>query len=266
MELATRSVVRAVGSGPSGLANIITVNVSTGNTLTQFLLHESSLRSASHFFDIALKDDWLEGHSRTVNLPAVSPQSFTVFAKFLLTGLVFLKPAGPALHEIVTVAWRRKMFGKMMNDSFRALYLADFLQAPDFSDALADFILENVAESRIQFPKDLGHFTPSYVNGIYAITTRDSGLRKMVAEVNFHSWSGQDITMGNLALNHDIEFVADWWAAKAEHFGLKDVYARAVDPASHVGSCRYHQHVTTGAVCYKMKSRYLGASAELTGM
>lgn len=59
-----------------------------------FYVHEDVLCSSSDFFNAALSKGWKERRSGRIDLPDNDPEAFTIYARWLYTGRIFLAKAG----------------------------------------------------------------------------------------------------------------------------------------------------------------------------
>jgi hypothetical protein len=98
-----------------------------------FVLHGHALRNSSNYFAIAMDVNCaVAENNKPISLPDVTVEDFTVYAKFLYTGLLFTKEANVA-------------------ELARCLHLykvANHLEAMDFRDAIVDALIETILDFR----------------------------------------------------------------------------------------------------------------------
>jgi hypothetical protein len=108
----------------------------------KYYIHKKLLRSNAGFFDTALKEEWKEGEDRVVDMPEADDEAFGICVTWLYTGLVFSRKEGDMIMNdgvrIRNKEWLRCSV---------CYALGDFLQDPDFKDALVDTIIEAMIDS-----------------------------------------------------------------------------------------------------------------------
>ncbi|KAJ4985752.1 hypothetical protein SVAN01_08748 [Stagonosporopsis vannaccii] len=84
----------------SDFSNVVTIHIEIKPDRKTFILHSHALRSSSNPFAVSIdgqsavvKDD------KPISLPDLGAEDFTVYAKFLYTGLIFTKDAKVA-HQV----------------------------------------------------------------------------------------------------------------------------------------------------------------------
>lgn len=145
----------------------MTINVGIKPDRKAFVLHGDALRSSSNYFAIAMDVQCATANDdKPINLPDTTAEDFSVYAKFLYTGLLFTKEANVA-------------------ELTRCLHLykvAKHLEAMDFQDAIIDAIIENVLEFRAL--KGQCRFTASQITTVYNMTEEGSPLRKFAQNMS----------------------------------------------------------------------------------
>jgi hypothetical protein len=216
-----------------------TILVRVGAEKEEYHIYENLLRANSGFFDIALKKEWKEGQDRIVEMPKTNNEAFSIWAKWLYTGCMYLMKDGDIerTSEGVTTnsEWPR----------WASCYaLGDFLQDSDFKDACIDSCIEaNVASA--SNPHSLAGW-------IYSCSAGCSSHRKLAVDVFVHCWVRTGWTQD---IKHPAEFLSDVIKAIGPHvsFGIKT--QRLKDYFNLDDTCKYHDHGSEKP-CYKSKPAF----------
>lgn len=81
----------------SDFESVVTINVGIKPDKKTFVLHSHALRNSSNYFAIATDvNRAVAENDKPINLPDIAIEDFTVYAKFLYTGLLFTKEANVA--------------------------------------------------------------------------------------------------------------------------------------------------------------------------
>lgn len=199
------------------------------------MLHCHPVHSSSNY--IAAKMDAqrvVAEKDKPIHLPDVTIEDFTVYAKFLYTGLIFTKEANIA-------------------ELTRCLYLykaAKQLQATDFQDAIVDALIEIALEFRAI--RGQCRFAPGQITTIYAITKEGSLLRKFAQNLFLQSKGLHGFDKKRLE-DFPAEFRLDLLSAAAPYITSSARSADMQDPLDLSKSCKYHEHTVVGTPCYKTK-------------
>jgi hypothetical protein len=164
----------------------VTVRVGPDGQRETFLLHESLLRQSSAFFEAALKDEWKEASNKVVTLTEYKPDDFRVYTKFLYTGLVFMvkvedeqdvvgEPATPRIQNICHKINRWRSLNS----------LSDYLQAPNFKDALVDALME-IAAAVPWICANTVIFGASTVDFVYQHSPEGSNIRRFLVNTKIY--------------------------------------------------------------------------------
>lgn len=230
-----------------------------------FVLHESLLRQSSAFFDKALNGAWKEAQIGTVKLPETGIQTFAVFAKFLLTGWLFIQkedevlPTGGSIqrgsaHEV--------SIRNALTFIVCLLELAHFLQAPDFQDAAVDAFIETLHEFREG--KRVVSFAGVSVARIYEHSMLKSPVRKLIVDICLHAWIDKTAYKNRNFESYPHRFCHDFMKAAAQYITSENDANRAQDPLDISKSCKYHEHTCSKQPCYKEKFQFLMKKPEVT--
>jgi hypothetical protein len=244
---------------------VITVIVGTGKDQATFVLHEHLLRESSLFFRNALNGAWRESNEKAVKIPDVSAENFTVFARFLFTGLLFITSPGSA----TPVAEDTPEDFKLLTDRFTAwvkvLQVADYLLAFDFHDAIVDAMLEVTADCRNLRRAQRVSYNDWIIHSIYKYSAANSPVRKLATDMTLHAWDTSADTDRELT-NFPEEFVLDILRAYGPFITSTERAVDMRDPINLAGSCEYHGHTLRGEPCYKEKYQYLTKKVGAKGM
>lgn len=252
----------------SSLASVITILVGTGKARETFVLHEALLRQNSDFFENALKREWKEAEERTVKLPEIEPRQFAVFAKFLLTGLVFIRPGGDILkmRENKTEKDRRSSFASSFRSFMEMLTLARFLQSSHYQDAALDILIESLDEYRRLSKATRTFFSGTHIMEMHGVTALDSCIRNFLVDLNLHGWAYEfpkDAALESCPAHFCQQFIRKALPYMYSNESLLEV----PDPVDVTNSCKYHEHTKRGEPCYKEKLKYLPITTNAaTGM
>ncbi|KAK5691973.1 hypothetical protein LTR97_011144 [Elasticomyces elasticus] len=113
-----------------------TMIILAGEDKVPFIVHTGTLRAKSEFLDAAFQREWLEGQSKTVNLPEVRPEIFELYATWSYFGriniealrlamtMIAIKPA-PPLPRDTPEQWN--MWSRGILSLIQLYVAADFL-------------------------------------------------------------------------------------------------------------------------------------------
>jgi hypothetical protein len=156
-------------------ADHITVNVGSG--VTVFSVPEKALCDASDFFHVAMKKEWLEGQTKTVDLPEDDPCAFSAWLNWIYRRNI---PLGISTGESMMNADRAgqtEYAAQLWTDLTRAYALGDKLLDGDFKDAIVDSM------TAMMFTTDNGRLwypTCRQRNELVQRTTTGSTARKLL--------------------------------------------------------------------------------------
>jgi hypothetical protein len=206
----------------------------------KYYIHEKLLRSNAGFFDTALKKEWKEGEDRVVDMPEADDEAFGICVNWLYTGLVFSRKEGDMIMND-GVRIRNKEWPRCS-----ACYaLGDFLQDPDFKDALVDTIIEAMIDSCL-LPKCL-------FLKIYRYSTKTSCHRIFAVDVFVHCLSRE--SWGHPKNDQNLEFLTDVLknVGPTLQKGLSCVTTQEFLDATK--TCQYHDH-GSDKPCYRIKPAF----------
>lgn len=245
-------------SHDSDLAKVITIIVGMKEAQQTFVLHETLLRQSSAFFNNALKDEWKEAQERSVKLPDIEPSEFTVFAKFILTGMLFVRS-----DEDIAIIREKKWDSaaeKGRYATFTAIFdlvkLANFLQAPDFQDVIIDVFIESILDYRLL----MGHpftFASPRMNLVYEHSSSGSLIRTFFLDVCLHAWMKSGGHRNMDFTQYPSQFSHDLIQASLSLLKSKDDPSHIPHPADLSKSCKYQEHTKRKEPCYKDRFRFL---------
>ncbi|KAK5717215.1 hypothetical protein LTR15_009104 [Elasticomyces elasticus] len=176
-----------------------TITVLAGETKKPFIVHSDAICRSSDFFVAACKREWQEGEERTVPLPEIGPEIFTVYANWAYSGELEVEivdspdetdfpvsagdEAAQTKHEHALWMARRS--------NLIALYIAaDFLR----DDALKSRTIEAVLNLRGKRHKL--YMLPSLISQIWQSTAPTSGLRRVLMDHFISSKGGDSLLVG----------------------------------------------------------------------
>lgn len=204
-----------------------------------FVLHGHALRNSSNYFAIAVDVNCAVAEDdKPINLPGITVEDFTVYAKFLYTGLLFTKEANVA-------------------ELARCLHLykvANHLEAMDFRDAIVDALIETILDFRTL--KGQCRFTAAHITTIYAITEEGSPLRRFAQNLCLQSKGPQGFEKERLK-DFPVDFQLDLLTAAAPFITSSTKSTDMPDPLNLEKSCKYHEQTALGTICYKTKYQYI---------
>jgi hypothetical protein len=204
-----------------------------------FVLHGHALRNSSNYFAIAIDVNCAVAEDdKPISLPDVTVEDFTVYAKFLYTGLLFTKEANVA-------------------ELARCLHLykvANHLEAMDFRDAIVDALIETILDFRAL--KGQCRFTAVHITTIYSLTEEGSPLRRFAQNLCLQSKGPQGFEKKRLK-DFPVDFQLDLLTAAAPFITSSTKSTDMPDPLDLDKSCKYHEHTSLGTPCYKTKYQYI---------
>jgi hypothetical protein len=215
-----------------------TILVRVGAEKEEYHIYENLLRANSGFFDIALKKEWKEGQDRIVEMPETNNEAFTIWAKWLYTGRMFLMQDGD--HTEVDCRSMNQEWNR-----WRSCYaLGNFLQDSDFKDVCIDACMEAII-AIAGIPALIGHY-------IYPYSTESSSHRKFAIDIFVHCW---DRAAWSEDIKHPAEFLSDVIKAIGPNVssGIKE--QRLKDFFDLDDTCKYHDHGSKKP-CYKTKPAF----------
>lgn len=230
-----------------------------------FVLHEHLLRQNSAFFEKALSGAWKETQEGTVKMPETSKKTFAVFARFNLTGWLFIR------EENEVVPGSSSEADGIQKESLRTeaimicrlQELAHFLQAPDFQDAATDALIETVSEMRRVKSMRVAGFSGSYVASIYKHSTLNSPVRRLIVEICLHRWGKKRLLTTEFE-TYPHRFCHDYIIAAAARITSARNVKDDTDPLDIRYSCKYHEHARDRKPCYKEKFQYSTQQAKVS--
>lgn len=211
--------------------------VIVGEEKKKFFVHECIVSASSDFFKNALKSDWKEGASRTVELPTKDPEIFKIYLNWLYFGLFCITTDGN----------RTSASGYMSQDKewgrWSACYLlGSFLLDTAFGDALIDMAGEKMSLEYVSFV--------NLSEVVYSASPRGSRHRKLAVDLAIKVWVDCHFIY-TASCNYCQEFSADLIIAmggKLRAGGAKCQSAR--DFFEDIDTCKYHDHTLDNTPCY----------------
>lgn len=220
------------------------VKVIVGISETTYFVDEAHLRASSDFFNKVLDGDWKESATRTVTLSKNMPWDFSIYAKWLYSGCLYMTEPDDRTYDKNLDMTIDKEYNKL-NECYE---LADFLQAIDFKDACVDWIIDKmVAYNEYAF----------YIAGIiYAHSLKSSPHRQFTIDCALNFWQ-----KGSFELILDKEFPQDFHKDLIHALGLPIRNGFKTVPVKtyfkNIDMCKYHEHTKNNKPCYKVRYPHL---------
>jgi hypothetical protein len=216
-----------------------TIFVRVGAEEEEYHIYENLLRANSGFFDIALKKEWKEGQDRIVEMLETNNEAFSIWAKWLYTGCMYLMKDGDIERTSEGVTTNREW------PRWASCYaFGDFLQDSDFKDTCIDSCIEAIVV-RASSPYSLASW-------IYSCSAGCSSHRKLAVDVFVHCWARTGWTRD---IKHPAEFLSDVIKAIGPNVssGIKAQDFEAYFDLKN--TCEYHDHGPEKP-CYKSKPAF----------
>lgn len=227
----------------SELAKVTTINVGKDQNRQTFVLHDQILRESSDFFNNALKSAWQGLGNGSIELPEVCPRAFSIYAKFVLTGLMFIRQPqvnGNYLTE-------ESECHRDTNHCCTLFKLASFLQAPSFQDAILDAFIEVLIDARTLKSDNIG-LSVQFIKGIYTHSDKSSPVRAFCVCVCLYGWRNYS---GRYLDDYPHEFLCDLLRAAGPHIASTSGVRGIPNPVDLERSCEFHAHQHRGEPCYR---------------
>jgi hypothetical protein len=195
-----------------------------------------------------------------VRLPEHTSKSFTVYAKFIMTGFVYviesddlvatpIAPVMPATGDNTEAPTGNRY---SLGIPFNLFILADFLQAADFQDAHLDAFIERLVDIRTAHTASHALPVSGTIVPVYKSLAADSMMRAFLVDWALYTWGEnqyeQDFSVW------PVEFVAALLRKAGPWItGRKAVQIDGEDPLDLGKACKYHQHTVCGEECYRVR-------------
>ncbi|KAG9194281.1 hypothetical protein G6011_04316 [Alternaria panax] len=140
-----------------------------------FLVPEDRIRTSSEFVEAAMKGPWKESQDRSISLPGIGKQAFSMYFHWLLTGVVHSKgrPSDyPEFHHIMPLLQEILLLPRLFE-------LGHYLLDTDFRDALSDALMQCTSDLQ----RDLCSFPLDYGSFFYERIPDGSPTRNLVADL-----------------------------------------------------------------------------------
>lgn len=195
-----------------------------------FSVHEKLIRESSDFFDKAMSSDWKESRTHSVSLPDEDPEVFESYLHWIYCKKLPLRCEDPGSAEYLQLA--------------KAIILGDRLQDADFEDAAIDAVIDKSQSSKMN-----GQALAPMITYIYKNTVGESGARRLL--VDFYVCQGNKDWLGGPKGPRDLppEFILDLATGLLE----RRPQIENGKFCDRFGTCKYHNHSSNGAICYKSK-------------
>lgn len=215
-------------------------------------MHEDLVARHSPVLTTALKKEWKEGQDRTIYLPDYDANEFWLFSNFVYNHGIFSNPLekSSASAEDLSEEERHTRYeevcaaGKQEWKTLASAWqLADYLEAIDFKDALADAIVDKARRDRQIF----GNANQSLHKQIYPCSTKRSPIRTLLADIAAEEW-GTSYLQGRSNEAPWSEFFQDVACSLTKlRAGSEPKKYYKLNP------CVYHEHRLHGTSCYRTR-------------
>jgi hypothetical protein len=198
-----------------------------------------------------------------VSLPEISAQNFAIYARFLLTGYLFVHEldAEPRTSDEEIQKALDTHFPRLLN----LLSTASYLQSVTFQDAIIDAIIESLIHFRDTKTSKPARiiFSASYIKEIYRHTSKGSPVRRLFVGCNLFNLDRGDYQSRDFS-EYPPEYLSDHLKAAGPF--ITATKKNKHDPIDLEKSCDYHEHTLRGEPCYKLKNHYITKTTSATGM
>jgi hypothetical protein len=158
------------------------VTLIVGEEKHEMLVHANHISKNSEFFRAALKKEWLEGQTRTINLPEDNPKTVTHYLNFTYCGRMPAEPSDE--DEDSSADWPSPTLLRTHK------YLADLytLGVRLLDDAVRNAVIKQV----LQIQKILGQEPgQDSIDIIYQGTSEGDPARRLMVDI-YLSWANSD--------------------------------------------------------------------------
>jgi hypothetical protein len=166
---------------------IVTVTVGSGDEERSYFIYEGLLKHYSSYFRTALKKEWEEGATKTIELTDDEPGVFQIFFHWIFTGTLYseLSPGGEIPYDLMQL--------------FKLFIFADARGIPELSNATIDGIFQVECQQ--------WHYDVPSLQYIYDNTTPKSPLRRYMIDSATETFRFE--TIHDCLENYPKEFLAD---------------------------------------------------------
>lgn len=233
---------------------LLKVMVSGSDNSQTFILHQTTARQESRFFDHAMNTDIRDDEIAFVHIAGHSPESFQIFLNFVYGRAVYSAADDDAVSRN-----SGKVLGIVQNDEewdrlAHAWVLGAYLEATDFQDAVVDAITAKVAKS--------GPFAPQTMHQIiYPNSAPGSTIRRLLVHIAASHWPASHVR--HLWKRSDWSVFFFDLSCELLHKTSKATrkHGSRVLSALSKSRCAYHDHDPVDAdSCYKKKLRLMQKS------
>lgn len=141
---------------------------------------------------------------------------------------------------------------KELGRCMRIYKMADYLQDPNFKDAIVDAIIEIMAELHSTRAEDRLFLTHDCVRFLYNYSAKTSPIRKLIVDWAVKVLDHSDFEAARKFGEQDA-FISDVSKALGPVVLGQKTLAQCPDPFEMEMRCRYHEHTVVGKPCYKYK-------------
>ncbi|KAK5729748.1 hypothetical protein LTR17_011714 [Elasticomyces elasticus] len=207
-------------------SEIVYLDVGKPDQIKRFALHESIVRPASDFVNMALSRDWKEARERVIPLSEDEPETFTIYQTWLYTHIV-------DAHALKSSTNSCDVYQRL----FKCYILAEKLLDAVFKDCVMDAILNTLQANPL--------FDANLSNLVYENTPEGSPLRRLLCEI--YVWCATERWLAEDVVTEEVHptLMTDFMKMQMGFF--RGQRPEQVPFLGH--ACGYHAH--EGGVCYQ---------------
>ncbi|KAK4891885.1 hypothetical protein LTR27_009584 [Elasticomyces elasticus] len=207
-------------------AEMVYMDVGEPEQVKRFALHESIVRPASEFVNMALSRDWKEARERVIPLSEDEPETFSIYQTWLYTHIV---DAHASKLSTTSCDFYQRLF--------KCYILAEKLLDAVFKDCVMDSILNTLQTNPL--------FDANLSNLVYENTPEGSPLRRLLCEV--YVWCATERWLAEDVITEEVHPTLMVDVMKKQMGFFRGHRPEQVPFLGH--ACAYHAH--EGGVCYQ---------------
>ncbi|KAK4948940.1 hypothetical protein LTR10_012313 [Elasticomyces elasticus] len=207
-------------------SEIVYLDVGKPDQIKRFALHESIVRPASDFVNMALSRDWKEAHERIIPLSEDEPETFTIYQTWLYTHIV-------DAHALKSSTNSCDVYQRL----FKCYILAEKLLDAVFKDCVMDAILNTLQANPL--------FDANLSNLVYENTPEGSPLRRVLCEI--YVWCATERWLAEDVVTEEVHPTLMTDVMKMQMGFFRGHRPEQVPFLGH--ACAYHAH--EGGLCHQ---------------
>ncbi|KAK3621713.1 hypothetical protein LTR56_022477 [Elasticomyces elasticus] len=207
-------------------SEIVYLDVGKPDQIKRFAMHESIVRPASDFVNMALSRDWKEARERVIPLSEDEPETFTIYQTWLYTHIV-------DAHALKSSTNSCDVYQRL----FKCYILAEKLLDAIFKDCVMDAILNTLQANPL--------FDANLSNLVYENTPEGSPLRRLLCEI--YVWCATERWLAEDVVTEEVHPSLMTDVMKMQMGFFRGQRPEQVPFLGH--ACAYHAH--EGGSCYQ---------------